>query len=113
MHGGQLLQAAAGCPPASRQLFTLLPRCAPCNPRQMYRYTDRVIAGPELKDQLKQWLQHGYSQGAGEAVPPPAAALDWLLKGLQAKVAHLRHALETQVGGGGLGGMPVGRLWAG
>ena len=80
----------------------------------MYRFTGKLVPGTDIKGQLREWVTQGYAAGPAEDVPPPAAVGDWLVKGLQQKLASVKQALETQAcGARGDGGWPgsASRFW--
>lgn len=71
----------------------------------MYRFTGKLTPGSDIKGQLERWVREEYASSPALDVPPPPSPLAWLAKGLQAKAASVKHALETQVryeGGGGV-----------
>ena len=70
----------------------------------MYRFSGKLTPGTDIKGQLERWVREEYASSPQLEVPPPPSPLAWLVRGLEAKAASVKHALETQVGCSLLGG---------
>lgn len=78
-------------PPSSHHSSILL---------QMYRFSGKLTPGSDIQGQLERWVREEYATSPALNVPPPPSPLAWLVKGLEAKAASVKQALETQVGAG-------------
>ncbi|KAI7844297.1 hypothetical protein COHA_002095 [Chlorella ohadii] len=64
--------------------------------RKMYRFSGKLTPGSDIKGQLERWVREEYASSPGHDVPPPPSPMAWLVKGLEAKAASVKHALEKQ-----------------
>ncbi len=65
----------------------------------MYRFSGKLTPGSDIKGQLERWVREEYASSPAHDVPPPPSPMAWLVKGLEAKAASVKHALEKQVRG--------------
>ncbi|PRW58989.1 Thioredoxin domain-containing [Chlorella sorokiniana] len=76
--------------------ITHLPTLVLFRDRKMYRFSGKLTPGSDIKGQLERWVREEYASSPAQDVPPPPSPLAWLVKGLEAKAASVKHALETQ-----------------